>query len=302
MRISLGPVRSLLALSSLAASPALSQCPEQPPLQNYTGGGSVVCPCFAIGEEAGVVLTAPVALYPIEILRVGIGWASQIGGAPQQLEQSINLYAAGLPNPGAPIFTLPGPQLSDGFINEFNIEPITGNKVINSGAFTVTLEFLNPNAGDIFAPSVIHDGNGCQAGKNVVFIPPGSWFNACALGVTGDWVFYVIYRETDCGLGVGEEMIASSLPAFLANPQPNPFRGDTSVEFLLDRAEHVQIRVHDVAGRHVASLADGTHAAGRHTLTWNGARDDGTPEAAGVYFVTMEAGEYRATRKVVLTR
>jgi hypothetical protein len=299
--LSLRSIGCVLALTSAAASPVLSQCPEQPPLQNYTGAGSVVCPCFVAGEEAGAVLTAPSPLYPIEILRVGIGWASQLGGAPQQLEQSINLYAAGLPSPGAPIFTLPGPQLTDGFLNEFNIEPIAGNKVINSGAFTVTLEFLNPNSGDPFAPSVIHDGNGCQSGKNVVFAIPGGWFNACALGVTGDWLFYVIYREVDCGLGAGE-MVASSAPAFLANPQPNPSRGETAVEFVLDGARHVQIRVHDVAGRLVASLADATFGSGRHALTWSGARDDGAPEAAGVYFVTMVAGDYRATRKLVLAR
>ena len=89
-----------------------------------------------------------------EILKVGIGWGSQFGGAPQSLEQAIHIYQGGLPNPGAPIFTLPGPLLNDGFINEFDLELIPGNKVIPSGPFTVTLEFLNQNAGDIFAPSV----------------------------------------------------------------------------------------------------------------------------------------------------
>ena len=103
-----------------------------------------------------------------------------------------------LPNPGrAAVLASPVPVLTDGFINEYNLEPIPGNKIINSGPFTVTLEFLNQNAGMIFQPSVISDV-GCQVGKNVVFAIPGGWNDACALGVTGDWAFGVVYRSVNC--------------------------------------------------------------------------------------------------------
>ena len=176
------------------ATRAHSQCTETL-FQNYTGGGQVTCPCFVAGEQAGAVFTLPAAAYPIEILRVGIGWGSQFGGSGQTLGAAINIYAGGLPNPGSPIFSLPGPQLTDGAINEFNLGPLPGEIVIPSGAFTVALEFDQDNAGDVFAPSVVHDGNGCQAGKNVVFAIPGGWQSACALGVGGDWVIYVKYRS-----------------------------------------------------------------------------------------------------------
>ena len=182
-----------------AGSTAQAQCPTEPRLENYTGAGAVVCPCFVPGEEAGAVLDVPAAHYPIEILKVGIGWGSQFGGSPDTLEQSIHIYEGGLPDPGVPIFSLPGPVLTDGVINEFDLEPLPGEILVNSGPFTVTLEFFNQSAGDIFAPSVVHDGNGCQAGKNVVRVIPGGWSDACPLGVTGDWVFYVFYRKTDCG-------------------------------------------------------------------------------------------------------
>ncbi len=174
---------------------AFAQCPEEPPVQNYTGAGMVVCPCFVPGEQAGAVLNVPPDMYPIEILRVGIGWGSQIGGAPQQLEEAIHIYDGGLPNPGSPIFSLPGPQLADGVINVFDLEPLPGEIIIESGPFTVTLEFMNQNAGDPYAPSTVHDGNGCQTGKNVVYAIPGGWYDACDLGVTGDWIFFVVYRS-----------------------------------------------------------------------------------------------------------
>ncbi len=198
-------------LAALAAGPidARAQCAEQT-LQNYTGAGEVACPCFVPNEQAGAVFTLPANQYPIEIVRVGIGWGSAFGGTGQTIEQALHVYAGGLPNPGAPIFSLLGPVLNDGFINEFNIDP--ANVTIASGPFTVTLEFLNDNAGDIFAPSVVHDNNGCQAGKNVVFAIPGGWTNACALGVAGDWVFYVTYRSLAVTGGVNPMRTVFSNP------------------------------------------------------------------------------------------
>ena len=79
----------------------LAQCPEAPPLQNFTGAGSTACPCFVQGEQAGAVLTAPVDHYPLEILRIGVGWGSTFGGNPAQVEQALHVYAGGLPSPSA---------------------------------------------------------------------------------------------------------------------------------------------------------------------------------------------------------
>jgi len=298
-------MRPLLVTAVLAAGlvpwPSAAQCPEEPPLQNFTGAGTVVCPCFIPGEQAGAVLTPPAGDYPIEVLRVGIGWGSQFGGAPQSLEQAVHVYAGGLPDPGLPIASLPGPLLTDGFINEFDLEPLPGEIVVSSGPVTVALEFLNQNSGDIFAPSVVHDGNGCQAGKNVVKVIPGGWSDACMLGVTGDWVFQLVYRRVNCGTAV-EELAVSSASAVLLGPQPNPFREATSVDFVLERREPVDLSVFDVRGRLVAVLASRTFPAGRHRVGWDGRAEDGTLAPAATYFVKLEAGSVRSSKKIVRVR
>jgi hypothetical protein len=135
-----------------------------------------VCPCFAAGEEAGVVLDAPAEHYPIEILKVGIGWGSQFGGATPSLEGAVRVYAKGLPNPGAPVAQLEGPALSDGAINEFNLAVIPGGVVLDSGPFTVTLQLANPSP--LLGPSVVHDGNGCRPGKTSSSRSPGGSMRA----------------------------------------------------------------------------------------------------------------------------
>ncbi|MFH1313931.1 MAG: FlgD immunoglobulin-like domain containing protein [Candidatus Eisenbacteria bacterium] len=301
-------IRTLLLCAVLIATLPITsvvmadECPEEPPLQNYTGSGTTVCPCFVPGEQGGAVLDAPSEHYPIEILRVGIGWGSLYGGTPQSLEQAIHVYDAGLPNPGTPIASLEGPALTDGYINEFDLEPLPGDIIVNSGPFTVTLEFLNSNAGDPYAPSMVHDGNGCQAGKNVVFAIPGGWYSACALGVTGDWIVYAVYRQVECGAGVGEEMIASSHPAFLMRPEPNPFTHETRFDFVVSEHRHVDLSVYDVHGQLVTTLASGMFPQGRHTAGWTGTESDGSQVAPGIYFVTMKAGSFHTTQRVVFSK
>ena len=91
-----------LAAAWVVAPTARAQCPTEPRLENYTGAGTIACPCFIPGEQAGAVFDLPVSEFPIEILRVGVGWGSQFGGAPDQLEEAIHIYAAGLPACEAP--------------------------------------------------------------------------------------------------------------------------------------------------------------------------------------------------------
>lgn len=285
----------------LLASPALAQCPEEPPLRNYTGGGTVVCPCFIPGEQAGVILNAPPEHFPMEILRIGIGWGSLYNANFAQLEQAIHVYPDSLPNPGSAIFTLSGPQLNDGVINEFNVEPLPGEVKVDSGPFTVSIEFLNQSYGNSFASSVVHDGNGCQSGKNVVYAIPGGWYDACALGVSGDWVMYVVYRPC-VTTGVDGTFIASSAPAIITRSHPNPFTSITNVEFLLQNSGPAFVAVYDVLGRRIATLADESFAAGPHVVTWDGTGAQGEALPSGMYFVRLDAAGTSSVKKVLLAK
>ncbi len=86
----------------------------------------------------------------------------------------------------------------------------------------------------------------------------------------------------------------------LGQNTPNPFRPTTTIRFSLPSERQVELRVFDVAGRTVKTLASGPMAAGVHTLTWDATNDAGSHLSSGVYFYRLTAGKDRAQRKMVI--
>ena len=87
---------------------------------------------------------------------------------------------------------------------------------------------------------------------------------------------------------------------------PNPFRASTQVRFSLPARSNVKLAVYDVAGRQIASLADGAWDAGSHAVAWSGTTAAGAAARGGVYFVRLAVGAsgnqagFVATRKMIL--
>ena len=88
----------------------------------------------------------------------------------------------------------------------------------------------------------------------------------------------------------------------LTGATPNPFVAETTLQFSLERAGSARLSVFDVAGRRLATLAHGDHAAGSHRARWDGRADDGEPVAAGVYFAVLEVDGSLRTKRIVRTR
>ncbi|MFH1279650.1 MAG: FlgD immunoglobulin-like domain containing protein [Candidatus Eisenbacteria bacterium] len=88
----------------------------------------------------------------------------------------------------------------------------------------------------------------------------------------------------------------------LVGARPNPFNPVTTVQFELGREARVQLKVYDVQGRFVRTLADETMSAGGHTVAWDGRDDNGRSVGSGPYFVRMISGSYDTTSKVVLLK
>ncbi len=89
---------------------------------------------------------------------------------------------------------------------------------------------------------------------------------------------------------------------FLAQNVPNPFNPITTIRFGLPEKGRARVEVYDVAGRLVRLLAEGARPAGEHEVVWDGRDGQGHSVSSGVYFYRMEAGEYRADRKMLLLK
>lgn len=74
---------------------------------------------------------------------------------------------------------------------------------------------------------------------------------------------------------------------------PNPFVRQTAVTLAVPRASSGHVRIYDVQGKAVRTLAEGEFAPGERTITWDGLDAAGSPAAAGLYFVSAEVGGER---------
>lgn len=68
-----------------------------------------------------------------------------------------------------------------------------------------------------------------------------------------------------------------------------------TLAFDLPKESVVRLAVFDLQGREVARLADGVRSAGRHSVTLR----RGGAIQPGIYLCRMEAGAFRAQRKIV---
>ena len=69
---------------------------------------------------------------------------------------------------------------------------------------------------------------------------------------------------------------------------PNPFNPSTDINVELAAAQNIRLDIYDAMGRIVATLADGSYAAGYHSFSWNGADAIGNLLPAGLYFYRLQ--------------
>jgi hypothetical protein len=69
------------------------------------------------------------------------------------------------------------------------------------------------------------------------------------------------------------------------------------IEFELAKPSHVTVTLYDLSGREVGKLIDREMAAGKWQIPFAG---QSLP--AGAYFYQLKAGDFSATRKMILVR
>ena len=83
---------------------------------------------------------------------------------------------------------------------------------------------------------------------------------------------------------------------------PNPFNSGTAIAFDLPYGETVNLAVYTISGQKVATLVQGSGAAGYHQVFWDGRDEAGAALASGVYLYRLQVGDQLKTRKMLLLR
>ena len=111
------------------------------------------------------------------------------------------------------------------------------------------------------------------------------------------------------GLVVLEQLLASlkqEATVLLAN-YPNPFNPETWIPYQLATAAEVTVTIHASDGKLVRTLELGQRPAGIYQTKgraayWDGRNALNEPVASGVYFYTLTAGDFKATRKMLIRK
>ena len=116
----------------------------------------------------------------------------------------------------------------------------------------------------------------------------------------------IAFRQAIANLEVLSASMIPSETALLPN-YPNPFNPETWIPYQLAAPAEIALTIYDIGGQLVRRLDVGHQAAGMYqslgrATYWDGRNGRGESIASGLYFYTLRAGEFAATRKMLIRK
>ncbi|MCI0449069.1 MAG: T9SS type A sorting domain-containing protein, partial [Chlorobi bacterium] len=79
---------------------------------------------------------------------------------------------------------------------------------------------------------------------------------------------------------------------------PNPFNPATEIKYELPKNSFVTIKIYNALGEEIENVVNNEwKSTGRYSVLF-----DGTNFASGIYFYTIEAGNFKDTKKMILIK
>lgn len=200
----------------------------------------------------------------------------------------------------------------------FDIHPVSGYVWVGSGSLNdVPAEPWQPQTWYAFAPSTIGTDNEVPldsiqwaAGADI----SAGYDNARPRGLDfsadGQTAYVGAYSAIDTDVDLqkfttdqvftsNEHESISEIPNGYELDQnyPNPFNPTTNINYSIDQAGAVSIKVYDMTGREVATLVNERMSAGSHQVQF-----DASNLSSGVYLYSMQANGVRLTNKMTLIK
>ena len=117
---------------------------------------------------------------------------------------------------------------------------------------------------------------------------------------------FIRFRKGSSSASLQVSVTAIAAAALLRN-FPNPFNPETWIPYQLSESAEVTLTIYDIQGHVVRALDLGHQRAGMYqshsrAAYWVGRNAVGEPVASGVYFYTLTAGDFTATRKMLIRK
>jgi photosystem II stability/assembly factor-like uncharacterized protein len=105
-------------------------------------------------------------------------------------------------------------------------------------------------------------------------------------------------------VGISEKAQQKAENYHLSQNIPNPAKTRTQIEYQIPNGApvFVSLKIYSISGNLVRTLMASEKDAGLYRVAWDGHDDNGNKVTAGVYFYRLEAGEYKAMKKMVILR
>jgi photosystem II stability/assembly factor-like uncharacterized protein len=159
-------------------------------------------------------------------------------------------------------------------------------------------------ATDLFANApagVYHSTNGGDTWTPVGTGLPSNFVNTLSRDssghlLAGTWG-NAVYRTEASITAVNENREFMPKTFSLIQNYPNPFNASTVISYEVRSPAHVSLKVFNLLGEEIATLADGWKNSGMYRVTW-----DGSNSPTGVYLFRLESRGFTETRKSTLIR
>ena len=149
------------------------------------------------------------------------------------------------------------------------------------------------NPGDtLYHKTILHKGDKFSYIQGLIYYSWGNW-KIIPRGNSDYGIYTPKYSPT--GVNDCQENIPSKFG--LSQNYPNPYNPTTMIEFDLAMKGNVSLRVYNILGQEVMTLANGYYNAGHYSVLFDGSR-----LSSGMYFYKLQSSSESAVRKMMLLK
>lgn len=170
-----------------------------------------------------------------------------------------------------------------------------GGDITSPFSYAFHTIFTDTNSTDAIAPARLALGNDLDGDdKDELIIV--SFGNA----TTRATVYIIESQFVTSVTGPADGSIPESFS--LDQNYPNPFNPGTTISYQLSKTGQVTLQIYDLLGKEVKTIVNKSQQAGSYVAKWDGTDHLGKRVGSGIYVYTLEFGDFKESKKMLLLK